>query len=257
MARHLLRALEAGLRLDVLEVELAVVSRHVEADAVVRWVGRPERAVGGGQRRLLGLAEEDLALRVPRRAERVERVHHPRRVVAAAAGRAAAPLAAHLAQRPRRRRDQVERRARVVGVHNQHVLAELGGLVPGRVWGGGRGSEARGGAARGSSPEFDALSRRGTYVVGTMQYALAPSEVISRDISNPALYGVFSTTCRLERRVGAVGEGVVGRWGVCASSAVSVHTGSEARPIVAPRPHRSSTVSGRPCGRRRRRRRSR
>ena len=135
VARHLLRALEARLRLDVLEVELAVVSRDVEADAVVGWVGRPVRAVGGGERRLLRLAEEDLALRVPRRAQRVERVHHPRRVVAAAAGRAAAPLAAHLAQRPRRRRDQVERRARVVGVHNQHVLAELGGLVPGRGWG--------------------------------------------------------------------------------------------------------------------------
>ena len=50
------------------------------------------------------------------------------------------------------------------------------------------------------SAEFDALSRRETYVVGTMQYDLAPSDVISRDISNPALYGVFSTTCRLERR---------------------------------------------------------
>ena len=54
------------------------------------------------------------------------------------------------------------------------------------------------------APEFDALSRR-VYVVGTMQYDLAPSEVISRDISNPALYGVFSTTCRLERREGGSG----------------------------------------------------
>ena len=199
VARHLLRALEARLRLDVLEVELAVVSRDVEADAVVGWVGRPVRAVGGGERRLLRLAEEDLALGVPRRAEAVERVHHPRWVVAAAAGRAAAPLAAHLAQRPRRRRDQVERGIWVVGVHDQHVLAELGGLVPGR--GGGRSGVGRaGGAACGSSAEFDALSRRETYVVGTMQYDLAPSDVISRDISNPALYGVFSTTCRLERR---------------------------------------------------------